>query len=128
MSTLSPRQMFLLDIACAPLREAFGETPYLVGTTMEPRGDRAPRDVDVRLILDDKRHAKLTKAIGSDGISFLGLAVGQYLASLTGLPIDFQIQQQTAANDHHGGKRRNPLGLRSLANFSGDAPIGKAKP
>lgn len=125
MSTLSPRQMFLLDLACAPLHEAFGATPYLVGTAMEPRGDRAPRDVDVRLIMSDQRHKRLAKAIGTDGIAFLGLAIGQYLASITGLPIDFQIQQQTAANEHHDG-RRNPLGSRSLASFPGDAPIKDA--
>jgi hypothetical protein len=33
MSALSPRQMFLLDNACAPLRQAFPDYgPYLVGT------------------------------------------------------------------------------------------------
>jgi hypothetical protein len=36
------------------------------------------------------------------------------------MPIDFQIQQQTAANANHQGER-NPLGLRDLSNYRGDA-------
>jgi hypothetical protein len=110
--------MFLLDQACRPINEAFGSFGcYLVGTSAV----RGPyRDVDVRCIMRDKRHDKLTKAIGETGIAFLGLAIGQYLASLTGLPIDFQIQRQTEANALHDGIR-NPLGHRTLANYMGDA-------
>lgn len=119
MSALSPRQMFLLDLACKPLWEAFdGGAVYLVGTAVE----RQPfRDVDVRLIISDKPYDRLKKALGADGIAFLGIAIGQYLASLTGLPIDFQLQRQTEANAHHSGMR-NPLGLRHLRSFEGDAP------
>jgi hypothetical protein len=120
VSALSPRQMFLLDLACKPLWEAFdGGGVYLVGTAVKRE---AYRDVDVRLILADKRYDRLKKALGPEGIAFLGLAIGQYLASLTGLPIDFQVQRQTEANHHHPGGMRNPLGLRSLRNFEGDAP------
>jgi hypothetical protein len=124
MSALSPRQMFLLDLACQPLSEAFDSDghAYLVGTAMQPRDGKPPRDIDVRFIMGDKKHDQLRKAIGYDGIAFLGLAIGQYLASLTGLPIDFQIQRQTEANHHHPGGMRNPLGHRNLANFKGDSP------
>ena len=152
MSSLSPRQMFLLDLACKPISEAFGESPYLVGTAQAARSEgKTPRDVDVRLILDDKAHKRLTKAVGSEGVAFLGLAIGQYLASLTDLPIDFQIQQRTAANARHGrtvrhdhtepvvgcrceerygheARQRNPLGGRTLASFEGDAPIPSGNP
>lgn len=115
MSALSPRQMFLLDEACKPIAEAF-EPPYHVGTS----GVRGPyRDVDVRLILSDKKYKKMKKAIGNKGIWFLGLAIGQYLADRTDLPIDFQIQQQSAANAAHKGSR-NPLGLRHLGSYKGD--------
>lgn len=120
MSALSPRQMWLLDSACQPLLEAFGWSTYLVGTAMEPRDGKPPRDIDVRTIMGDKRHDKLKKAIGTKGIAFLGIAVGQYLASLTGLPIDYQIQRQTEANALHSGPR-NPLGHRNLGNYKGDA-------
>lgn len=121
MSALSPRQMFLLDNACHPLREAFPSYgPYLVGTAFH----RGPfRDVDVRLIMEDEEFDKLADAVGMPAVWFLGLGLGQYLASLTGLPIDFQFQRATEANEIHGGKPRNPLGLRGLGNYEGDAPI-----
>lgn len=51
---------------------------------------------------------------------FLLYVIGQYLASVTGLPIDFQFQQMTAANEKHA-KPRNPLGTRSMWNYQGDA-------
>jgi len=121
MSALSPRQMFLLDEACKPISEAFDHGVYHVGTSADGRTEY--RDVDVRLILKDKHHKRMQKAMGNRGITFLGMAIGEYLAARTGLPIDFQIQQQTAANAHHGNKFRNPLGLRSLDQYVGDAPI-----
>lgn len=119
MNALSPRQMFLLDQACHPINEAFGTFGcYLVGTATA----RGPfRDVDVRFIMADKKHDKLTKAIGLTGVAFLGIAIGQYLASLSGLPIDFQIQRHTEANALHPDGYRNPLGSRSLSNYKGDA-------
>lgn len=122
MSTLSPRQMFLLDNACWPLRSAFpGFGPYLVGTAMTPRGDRAPRDVDVRHIMRDEEYDALVTGVGIEGVRFLGIAIGQYLASLTGLPIDFQFQQSTAANENHPDGFRNPLGVRGMGHLVGDA-------
>jgi len=120
MSTLNPRQMFLLDNACAPMLEPDGVMGvYLVGTAMEPRGDRAPRDIDVRMILTDKMYDRLLKALGSEGIAFMGLAYGQYLASLTQLPIDFQVQRMTEANSLHPHPR-NPLGHRNMRSYRGD--------
>lgn len=118
MSAFSPRQMFALDEACKPIAEAFDATPYLVGTAVT----RAEyRDVDVRLILDDEKYARLADAVGPQLLAFLGIAVGDYLAQRTGMPIDFQVQQQSGANAKHDGPR-NPLGLRDLGNYSGDAP------
>lgn len=118
MSALSPRQMFLLDLACGPIAEAFDGGVYLVGTAAV-RGEY--RDVDVRLMLSDKQHDRLRKAIGRKGIALLGLTIGQYLASLTDLPIDFQLQRTTEANLRHPGGMRNPLGQRTLDNYKGDA-------
>lgn len=117
MSAFNPRQMFALDEACKPLAEAFDETPYLVGTAVSRQ---EYRDVDVRLILDDDKYARLVAVAGPDLVAFLGLAIGEYLAARTGMPIDFQIQQQTTANERHTGSR-NPLGLRTLDNYRGDA-------
>lgn len=113
-SYLGPHEMFLLDTACKPICEAFDEPPYLVGSVME-RPDF--RDVDVRLILDDERYARLAEAVP---VALLNVTMTAYLRRATGLPVDFQIQQMTAANARHDG-RRNPLGLRPLQHFTGDA-------
>jgi hypothetical protein len=111
--------MFLLDEACKPIAEAFGCEPYLVGSASKRDGG-SPRDVDVRLILFDDKYRKLYKAVGPECIYFLSLAIGEYLSSRTGLPIDFQIQEMTAANAQHPGGYRNPLGGRPLAAYAGD--------
>lgn len=131
---LSPRQMFLLDNAAWPIRRTFVYTDgedrdgfsglYLVGSTMSGEKSAGARDTDVRLMLSDGKYERLKGAVGMTGIRFLGIVIGQYLASATGLPIDFQIQQTSAANEAHKG-RRNPLGTRDLDNFIGD---GEPKP
>jgi len=116
MSALSPRQMFVLDLACKPIVEALG-VPYLVGSAAE----RQPyRDVDVRLMLPDATYDTLDAAVGADAITFISLAVATYLQSFTGLPVDFQIQRTTEANALHKGMR-NGLGFCHLASFEGDA-------
>ena len=126
MSALSPRQFFLLDEACKPIRHVFPEHgPYLVGTAAERK---SWHDVDVRLILTDDSYDRLAEAVTPVGMAFLGLAIGEYLASRTGLPIDFQIQRMTEANEHHGagkGTCRNPLGTRSLLNYEGDGGVSR---
>lgn len=127
---LSPRQMFLLDNACGPIRSAFIDPDdpmsglYLVGSTMTGEKSNGARDTDIRLMLSDRKYASLNAVIGMTGLRFLGIAIGQYLASTTGLPIDFQFQQTSAANDEHG-PYRNPLGSRDIDNFVGD---GEPKP
>ena len=122
MTALSPRQMFLLDQACQPLREAFPDYgPYLVGTATA----KGPyRDVDVRCIMTDESFDDFADAIGMRAVWFLGLSIGQYLASLTGLPIDFQFQRSTEANARHDGPRI-PLGFPGLDNYQGDCPVSR---
>jgi len=113
--------MFLLDEACKPIKAAFGVAPFLVGTAAAiERGEY--RDVDVRLILFDADYDALNNSAGQQAIIFLGMAIGEYLAARTGLPIDFQIQRMTEANLKHGGKPRNPMGIRNLLEYTGDAP------
>jgi hypothetical protein len=113
VSYLSVSQFHALDLACSRLREAFDHPPYLVGSVQE-RPDW--RDVDVRMMLNNDEYEALTH----DQWTMYGLAVSAWLSSLTGgLPIDFQFQQRTAANEKHDGKR-NPLGTRDLRNFRGD--------
>jgi hypothetical protein len=116
--------MFLLDEAAQPIRMAFNRPCYLVGTAAVQRDFR---DVDVRLILDDSTYDVFAERIGTAVIPFLGLAIGEYLAARTGLPIDFQIQRMTEANAKHTGPR-NPVGVRSLFNYTGDAAPEPAPP
>lgn len=101
---LSPPEMHRLDIACVPLKVAFG-TPYLVGSVNTRRDYR---DVDVRLILDDD------DPVLADGprVRALNFALSEYLRAMTGLPVDFQFQSMTAANSGEHEGFRNPLGLR----------------
>lgn len=116
-SYLSPQQMFALDLACKPIMEAFGDPPYLVGSVTETPNFR---DVDVRLILDDDQYDRLI--VRPEIRTLLSMAISSYLTSMSGLPIDFGIQRRTEANEQHPGKRRNPLGLRNLTDWTGDAP------
>ena len=122
-SSLSPREMFLLDSACYPLRTVLpGFGPYLVGSATTGEKSAGTRDVDVRHIMRDEEYAELLAGVGGiDGVRFLGIAIGQYLSSITGLPIDFQFQQMNAANDgRHPTIGRNPLGVRGMGHMVGD--------
>jgi hypothetical protein len=104
---LSTLEMYNLDTACRLITRAFGKHLYLVGTCAE--GKRY-RDVDVRLILDDDQFDALFPEAPAPLLwELLCIAIGDYLRQRTGLPIDFQIQRRTEANEKHSGPR-NPLG------------------
>ena len=122
MSTLSPPVLHRLDLACKHIREVFGgfAGPYLVGSVQQrTAGPRS--DVDLRLILDDEDYDALFADAPEGFATLLDFALGAYVRELTGLPIDFQVQRMTEANERHGGLRRNPLGGRHLTNWIGDA-------
>lgn len=110
-SYLSPPDLRRLDWACAPIRQAFGTPPYLVGSVLM-RPDY--RDIDIRLILDDEQ---VERMFPTDGVRLLlNVALSDLIARAAGVraPIDFQIQSMTEANvPEHG--LRNPLGIRDLA-------------
>jgi len=92
------------------IHEAFGEYPYLVGSASRTR---EWRDVDVRLILDDEAWERWgfgDAAISNAKWAAFTRAFSELGQKMTGLPIDFQIQQQTYANDHFKGPR-SALGL-----------------
>jgi hypothetical protein len=118
VSGLSPPVLFRLDLACKPIAEAFGTEPFLVGSVQE-RKATALSDVDVRLILTDKAYDKLIKT--PQMRTMLDMAFSAYLRDFTGLPVDFQIQRMTQANEKHAGKQRNPLGGRPLTAWVGDS-------
>lgn len=92
--------------------DAFGSIPYHVGSSATSKNWR---DVDVRLILDDDRfHALFPGFKTANHIdawwALLCAALSELGRQRTGLPIDFQIQSMTEANEHYTGVR-HPLFL-----------------
>ena len=124
---LTTRELASLNLACLPLSEAFRsmcEGPsgvYLVGSCEQ--GDRDYRDVDVRLIVaDDDFDAMFARPLLWHIFSW---AVAEWLTAQTGLPIDFQVQRMTEANEKFAGQVRNPVGVRArLYAGGGDATGG----
>lgn len=96
---------------------AFGDMPYHVGSSLV---GKVWRDVDVRLILSDEAFAAM---FPEDAAVAHPHSCGKWVAlclafsalgkSLTGLPIDFQIQQQSDANTKYDGPR-SALGIVPL--------------
>lgn len=112
--------MIRLEAFGMRVEDAFGQIPYLVGSAAT---SKTWRDVDVRLMLDDDvfhelfpRYAQLSQldlkwCLICDALSELARAQ-------TGLPVDFQVQSVSAANEKYPGIRV-PLGLR-ISNDVGD--------
>lgn len=90
---------------------AFGHPPYHVGSSFEKKDGW--RDVDVRLILPDEeydamfpQHSEGNRPDIMDAKWVaMCLAFSALGKQITGLPIDFQIQRQTQANDLYTGPR-----------------------
>lgn len=84
----------------------FGHIPYHVGSSL---ASKQWRDVDVRLILPDDEFVALfgsnPSAETNPKLGAVTLAFAALGKAMTGLPIDFQIQTQTHANDVYPGAR-----------------------
>ena len=89
-------QVATLDHWCAWISRAFKRPPYLVGSVLA-RPDW--RDVDLRMILPDEQYDVLPC-----DPKVLNVAFSVWGQQATGLPIDFQFQQQSAANAEFDGK------------------------
>ena len=112
---------FALELACKHLNKAFGVDEsghagiYLVGSALQ-RPDW--RDIDVRLMMDDASfqtlfpNACLTNAAWEFDARWavMCVAISKWLSDQTGLPVDFQFQPMTFANERHKGPR-SALGL-----------------
>lgn len=109
---------FNLNMACVHVNKALGHFGcYLVGSSLKKRDYR---DVDVRFILGD---AEFECLFGKDAArcpeinplwALMCSSISLFLQTHTGLPIDFQIQQQTDANEKFSrgtGHVRHPLGV-----------------
>lgn len=105
------------------VRDAFGEIPYHVGSSLrlslgEDIG-REPHDVDVRVILSDDDYAAqgfgdpLSAHQNAKWVATC-MAWSAFGSQYTGLPIDFQVQQQTDANARNSGSRSALLDLTRL--------------
>lgn len=87
---------------------AFGHIAYHVGSSLREKDGW--RDVDVRLIVPDEEYASLELGDpdrpqwNAKWVSIC-LAWSAFGKALTGLPIDFQIQQRTHANEKNKGSR-----------------------
>ena len=125
---LTTAELHRLDLAVAPLVKVVnspltqatdhGFGVYLVGSTW----DKADyRDVDVRMILSDEGFDALFGHCSALWEAFC-YAWSRLLTHDTELPVDFQVQRQTEANEKYGGHPRNPLGTghREFADL-GDA-------
>ena len=93
-----------LDLFAEYVLHAFDAVPYLVGSALT---SRSPRDVDVRVILGDEEYAAMDfgdprRPHDSAKWTALTLAFSALGTKLTGLPIDFQIQQRSYANEDDG--------------------------
>lgn len=106
VSFLTVNEAFNLNIACAPLR-MWGLGTYHVGSSLE-RDDY--HDVDLRCILENKEFDAMFADDNDEKLKFLNVAISEWIASRTGLPIDFQFQRMTDANEKFQG-RRNGVGL-----------------
>lgn len=75
------------------------------------------RDVDVRMILADEEFKKLFQCKTTTNWAWqprwlvMNVALSLWLKEQTQLNIDFQIQPQSWANEHHKGKVRNAIGF-----------------
>jgi len=114
MSVGMPADLYLHEFG-SQVWSAFGTPPYLVGSALTKK---TWRDVDVRLILSDEEYIKLElgdpryPAENGKWVS-LCMAYSALGKALTGLPIDFQIQQQSLANKTYPGGR-SALGFLPL--------------
>ena len=106
-SYLSTADFVRLNHACTIVTEHFGQCPYLVGSALKTDGFR---DIDVRLILADDEF----DAMFPNGRLWSALCLGlsAYLSQVSALPIDFQVQRQTEANEKFS-EPRNPIGTRA---------------
>lgn len=98
-----PTQLYLNDFGQLVL-DAFGEVAYWVGSSSRGPGWR---DVDIRVILNDARYAAEGYGRPEDAHSNAKWVAqckvwSAYGKQMTGLPIDFQIQQTSHANKEYG--------------------------
>lgn len=120
MSVGMPADLYLHEFGLHVM-SVFGYSVYHVGSSLTKKRDW--HDVDVRVILTDEEWAKWE--FGEPGSEHLNpkwialvMAFSELGKKMTGLPIDFQIQQMSFANEKFSckdGCQRSWLGLALTA-------------
>lgn len=108
MSTGMPAGIWLGKFGVI-VADYFGHPPYHVGSSLHSKDWR---DVDVRLILPDDEFEAMfgrVKNTTNAKLAAVTLAFAALGKEMTGLPVDFQIQPQSWANEQYGGQTRSAL-------------------
>jgi hypothetical protein len=112
--------VFNLNAACRLVNDALGDKGYgcyLVGSSLRKRDYR---DVDVRYIMADEAFDLMFPGAMPGPFQIHPLwalfctSVSTWLRQQTGLPVDFQVQRMTQANEDYSrktGHGREPLGV-----------------
>lgn len=112
---LHSEQQLLADWAVYVEQLFNGESVYQVGSSLLSSASKTHRDVDVRVMLKPKDFKALQKIVNVDRLS---VAVSIWGQKVTGMPIDFQVQDQDYANKHHNGVR-SAVSIRGIARGDG---------
>lgn len=110
---LHSQQQLLRDWAKEVVETFNGEMVYQVGTSLSSDKSKTHRDVDIRVMLETKKFWRLARVVD---INRLNLVISLWGQQATGLPIDFQIQDQDYANAHHSSKQKK---FRSAVGIGG---------
>jgi hypothetical protein len=130
-----PASIYLHDFGELVARAFDGEVAYLVGSAVN---GSTWRDVDVRVMLDDNKYAAMgfgdpRRPQENPKWCAYVMAFSELGRKMTGLPIDFQIQQTTQANKEYTDRdpttgarkhQRNALILGSIRQMPRDEPQG----
>lgn len=109
MSTGMPQGIWLNKFGVI-LYDYFGHIAYHVGSSLDRKDWR---DVDVRILMDDDefeamfgpvRGTQVNPKLAAVTLAFCALG-----KEMTGLPVDFQIQPLSWANEHYSGQPRSAL-------------------
>lgn len=116
-----------LNQACALVQQAFARECvgiFLCGSSITRRDFR---DVDVRMMMWDAEFDRFFKDPEAGYLnplwSLLCTTLSAYLSQQSGLPVDFQIQRMTQANEAHSrkdGHDRQSLGM--FRDYPGERP------
>ena len=104
---LGVSDVFELSAACQLINLAFGADCYLVGSCLEKRDYR---DVDIRMIVEDKAFVDifgvLEPGVHDARFALMNVVISHWLKHRTGLPVDFQFQARSIANEKFKGERQ----------------------